>query len=366
MLQLASQTLEAMGEEGLDSKSAQRICSLLLPSTAAIAIAITDDRFILGYAGYEESHNLSGSIIRTHATYSTLSDGKTRVLFTPEEIGFPKGTHGINAAIIVPLTVGKDVKGTLKFYYRRANHISETQKSIATGFGQLLSTQMAASALEEQTALATKMEPQPCSSRQHRPGLPGSNTINAIAIVEHRRTVPARGPGNAAARVREVLPQHARGFRRPDRVPPRARADPALLHVRAGARSARIAWSWSAMWSPRSRTCTAPPFLIQPLVENAVRHAMPSEGKLTIRVEGVRQGDDVIVSVIDDGNGMTQEACNNILHPGSTTGCGIAVGNVHDRICGYFGAGTHLEVESELGQGTTVRLVLIEGGLRQY
>ena len=41
VLQLASQTLEAMGEEGLDGKSAQRICSLLLPSTAAIAIAIT-------------------------------------------------------------------------------------------------------------------------------------------------------------------------------------------------------------------------------------------------------------------------------------------------------------------------------------
>ena len=158
VLQLASQTLEAMGEEGLDSKSAQRICSLLLPSTAAIAVAITDDRFILGYAGYEESHNLSGSVIRTHATYSTLADGKTRVLFTPEEIGFPKGTPGINAAIIVPMPVGKDVKGTLKFYYRRAGHISETQKSIATGFGQLLSTQMAASALEEQTALATKME----------------------------------------------------------------------------------------------------------------------------------------------------------------------------------------------------------------
>ena len=70
----------------------QRICSLLLPSTAAIAVAITDDRFILGYAGYEESHNLSGSVIRTLATYSTLADGKTRVLFTPEEIGFPKGT----------------------------------------------------------------------------------------------------------------------------------------------------------------------------------------------------------------------------------------------------------------------------------
>ena len=37
-----------------------------------------------------------------------------------------------------------------------------------------------------------------------------------------------------------------------------------------------------------------PPFLIQPLVENAVRHAMPSEGKLTISVTGQVKGDDVI------------------------------------------------------------------------
>ena len=37
---------------------------------------------------------------------------------------------------------------------------------------------------------------------------------------------------------------------------------------------------------PEVEDMMVPPFLIQPLVENAVRHAMPSEGKLTIRVEG--------------------------------------------------------------------------------
>ena len=43
MLQLASQTLEAMGEEGLDREiSPAASASLLLPSTAAIAVAITD------------------------------------------------------------------------------------------------------------------------------------------------------------------------------------------------------------------------------------------------------------------------------------------------------------------------------------
>lgn len=359
VLQLASQTLEAMGE-GLDAKSAQRICSLLLPSTAAIAVAITDDHSILGYAGYEESDNPAGRSIRTHATYSTLSDGKTRVLFTPEEIGFPNGVHGINAAIIVPLTVGKDVKGTLKFYYRRANHISETQKSIATGFGQLLSTQMAASALEEQTALATKMELKMLQSQINPHFL--FNTINTIA--SFTRTDPTRA--------RTLLREFAKFYRSTledsgDLIEFHRELEQTQRYFMFElARFGEERLELTCDVQPEIDDMMAPPFIIQPLVENAVRHAMPSEGKLTIRIAGMRTGNDVVISVIDDGNGMTQEACQNILHPGSTTGCGIAVGNVHDRICGYFGPGTRLEVESELGQGTTVRLVLVDGAERLY
>lgn len=359
VLQLASQTLEAMGE-GLDAKSSQRICSLLMPSTAAIAVAITDDHSILGYAGYEESHNPTGAIIRTQATYATLADGKTRVLFTPEEIGFPNGAHGINAAIIVPLAVGKDVKGTLKFYYRSANHISETQKSIAVGFGQLLSTQMAASALEEQTALATKMELKMLQSQINPHFL--FNTINTIASLT--RTDPAQA--------RTLLREFAKFYRSTledsrDLIEFQREVEQTQRYFMFElARFGEDRLELICDIQPEVNEMMVPPFLLQPLVENAVRHAMPSEGKLTIRVTGMRTGDDVIVSVIDDGNGMTQEACQNILHPSSTQGMGIAVGNVHDRICGYFGPGTRLEVESELGKGTTVRLVLIDGAIRQW
>ena len=359
VLQLASQTLEAMGE-GLDAKSSQRICSLLMPSTAAIAVAITDDHSILGYAGYEESHNPTGAIIRTQATYATLADGKTRVLFTPEEIGFPNGAHGINAAIIVPLAVGKDVKGTLKFYYRSANHISETQKSIAVGFGQLLSTQMAASALEEQTALATKMELKMLQSQINPHFL--FNTINTIASLT--RTDPAQA--------RTLLREFAKFYRSTledsrDLIEFQREVEQTQRYFMFElARFGEDRLELICDIQPEVNEMMVPPFLLQPLVENAVRHAMPSEGKLTIRVTGVRTGDDVIVSIIDDGNGMTQEACQNILHPSSTQGMGIAVGNVHDRICGYFGPGTRLEAESELGKGTTVRLVLIDGAIRQW
>ncbi len=357
MLKLASQTLAYMSE-GLDREAAQKICGLLLPSTAAIAVAITDKKQILAYSGYEAESNPSGSVIQTHATHATLTDGEMRILLTPEEIGFSTSSPGIKAAIIVPLKIGRNVEGTLKFYYRRAKNISETQKSIAEGFGKLLSTQMAAAALEEQTKLATSMELKMLQSQINPHFL--FNTINTIASLI--RTDPETA--------RKLLREFAVFYRR-------TLEDSADLIVFAREieqtqryftfEVARFGVERVAMRvdiDPEVEELLVPPFLIQPLVENAVRHAMPSEGKLTITVTGRIEGDDVVVSVADDGVGMTEESRQNILHPESSTGLGIAVKNVHDRIHGYFGSDAHMDVESELGRGTCVKLLLKGGALQ--
>ena len=358
VLQLASQTLEAMGEEGLDSKSAQRICSLLLPSTAAIAVAITDDRFILGYAGYEESHNLSGSVIRTHATHATIADGVMRILRSSEEIGFQPGST-IQGAIIVPLVVGDDILGTLKFYYRHARDISETQKSIAEGFGRLLSTQMAAAALEEQKKLAASMELKALQSQINPHFL--FNTINTIASLV--RTDPPRA--------RVLLREFAVFYRRTledsadlilfEREMEQTRRYFTFEIARFGADRVELREDIDE----RVGQMLVPPFLIQPLVENAVRHAMPAEGKLIITVFGRIEGDDIVIGVADDGVGMTEEARENILHPASGQGMGIAAKNVHDRVIGYFGPGSDMKVESQLGEGTRVTLLMKDGVSRQ-
>ena len=358
MLKLASQTLACLNDR-LDETSAQRICGLLLPATAAIAVAITDKEHILGYSGYEAAENPSGSKIRTHATHATLDDGKMRVLHTPEEIGFPGETDGIRAAIIVPLVMGRNVVSTLKFYYRRPSHISETQKSIAEGFGKLLSTQMAAAALEERTQMATKMELKMLQSQINPHFL--FNTINTIASLI--RTDPETA--------RKLLREFAVFYRRTledsadlivfGREMEQTRRYFTFEVARFGADRVEL----TERIDPAVNEMLVPPFLIQPLVENAVRHAMPSEGKLSIEVSGRVEGDDVIVTVTDDGVGMTDEARQNIMHPESSSGLGIAVKNVHDRICGYFGPGTRIEVESELGKGTAVSLILINGALRE-
>ena len=66
----------------------------------------------------------------------------------------------------------------------------------------------------------------------------------------------------------------------------------------------------------------------------------------------------MVIRVVDDGVGMTQEAVDGIMHPESSSGLGIAVKNVHDRILGYFGPDSRMDVESVLGEGTTVTFLL--------
>lgn len=94
-----------------------------------------------------------------------------------------------------------------------------------------------------------------------------------------------------------------------------------------------------------------PPFLVQPLVENAIKHAMPSEGKLTITVKADADGDDMVIVVSDDGVGMSEETCANITQVESSTGLGIAVKNVHDRMIGFFGPDAQMVYTSVLGGG---------------
>ncbi len=351
LLKLASQMLE-LTSTGLNYESARKICDLLLPSTAAIAVAITDQEQVLAYSGHKSEANPSGGNIKTQATRDTLKDGEVRVLLKPEDIGFSIDMPGIRAAIVVPLKVRGNVEGTLKFYFRRARHINETQKSIAIGLGSLLSTQMAAAALEEQAALAASMELRMLQSQINPHFL--FNTINTIA--SFIRTDPETA--------RKLLREFATFYRSTledsgDEIMLRREVEQTQRYFTF--EEARFGTDRVQMQTdidPELSEMMVPPFLIQPLVENTVRHAMPSEGKMTVVVGAHIKGDDVVISVKDDGIGMTEEERMNILHPESSTGMGIAVKNIHDRIQGYFNAGSHMEVESELGKGTCISLIL--------
>ncbi len=356
MLRISNAMVDLMAE-GMTVEVAQRICEMLLPRTAAIAVAITDDTTILGYAGYKEMENPQGSAIRTQATHDTLEDGITRLLYTPAEIGFPDGSKLIKAAIIVPIEYGGNIVGTLKFYYRSGRRITETQKSIARGLGKLLSTEVAASKLEEQRELATSMELKMLQSQINPHFL--FNTINTIASLI--RTDPPKA--------RELLREFAVFYRSTiehsqDQIRLALELEQTLRYF--SFEVARFGEDRLAMdidlKSKIKDSCFSveemmvPPFLLQPIVENAVKHAMPAEGKLTIVISAQTEGSDVLISVTDNGVGMDRQTCNNMMHSESSTGLGIAMKNVHDRMHGFFGSDADILVATKPGEGTQVTL----------
>ena len=116
-----------------------------------------------------------------------------------------------------------------------------------------------------------------------------------------------------------------------------------------------------------------PSFLIQPIVENAVRHAMKDEGALHIDIHVTRDDDDILISVADDGLGMDEETVSRLLNgqgptpqdsSGRNRGTGIAIKNVAERVERFYAVGSGMEIMSKPGQGTCVTLKLAGAALQ--
>lgn len=102
--------------------------------------------------------------------------------------------------------------------------------------------------------------------------------------------------------------------------------------------------------------CLCNKITIQPLIENAIYHGidrMVDEGEINITVKSSDDGD-ILITVSDNGVGMTAEQCKKILSKDRSDSGGIGVKNVDDRLKIYFGEKYGLSIESELDVGTTV------------
>lgn len=96
---------------------------------------------------------------------------------------------------------------------------------------------------------------------------------------------------------------------------------------------------------------------LQPLIENAIYHGldrMVEEGEIVISVREAEPGGDILLSVSDNGVGMTEEQCCSILQKERSDKNGIGVKNVNDRLKIYFGEDYGITIESEPDVGTTV------------
>lgn len=116
-----------------------------------------------------------------------------------------------------------------------------------------------------------------------------------------------------------------------------------VLKIRMGERL-----TYQFLVSPDLLGHAFPPMLLQPLVENAIRHGLEPKiegGALSVSAE--LNGGQVKVSVIDNGLGFS-----------GTSASGFGLANVRARLTAIYGPEARLELQSKVGAGATAMLSL--------
>jgi two-component system LytT family sensor kinase len=107
--------------------------------------------------------------------------------------------------------------------------------------------------------------------------------------------------------------------------------------------------------SPDTLDMVVPSMIVQPLVENSIKHGLAKKvggGRITIKTM-LRDGH-AVIEVHDDGLGMTEERLEHAL------GGGIGLSNVNERLRTIYGAQYHLKLTSVPGHSTCASVEIPE------
>ena len=112
--------------------------------------------------------------------------------------------------------------------------------------------------------------------------------------------------------------------------------------------SDRLNLRWAI--DPAVRDALVPEFILQPLIENAIRHGVAKRSEPgTIEISARRDGDVLSLSVSDDGPGLGAEPREN---------GGVGLANVRARLETLYGASGRLELRSN-DRGGTIAVITI-------
>ncbi len=104
---------------------------------------------------------------------------------------------------------------------------------------------------------------------------------------------------------------------------------------------------------PRTLEVLVPSILLQPLIENSIKHGLePRIHGGTVTLRSRLEGDRVLIEVADDGVGIGNRPASALRRDGA----GIGMKNVRERLEVLYGNQAHFNVTSNPGRGTLVSI----------
>lgn len=348
-LKIADRTL-AYFRKGFNEETAKDAANIIKTMTDIDAVSFTDTEKILAHVGIGEDHHLAGSPIQTNLTKEAIQSKKYVIANTKEEIGCDFQECQLKSAVIVPIREMDKVIGTLKLYKSKENSITKVEIELALGLAQIFSTQIELSKIDYQRELLAQSELKALQAQINPHFL--FNAINTI--VSLTRTKPDEA--------RRLLLHLGNYFRKNlEQNVDEVDLSKEIEHVNSyiEIEKARFGDKLEMEYNIEENIdCKLPPLILQPLVENAIKHGVLGKiegGKVEIIARDIGIGTELIVK--DNGVGIPKDKLNSLLKE-KTPKDGIGLKNVNERLVNKYGPEYGLRIDSEVNKGTIVSMVI--------
>ncbi len=339
-LMLVNRTLPYL-RNGLTGEAADRTAKHLLPLTGGHSVQITDTEHVLGTAG---NHGQNGS------SAEQLSDQSLQALYLGKTIRRPiSGGH----RVATPLRLNDQTIGTIAVDYLPDD---EPPLDRMEAVANLVTLHVEIAELTEKAQLAADARLDALRAQINPHFL--FNTLNTIAA-------KARTDPNEARRLLQRLADFFRYATQQEGQFAEFAHEYFFVRTYLSLEQARFDERLHVRYDidPQVLAAQIPVLMIQPLVENAVKHGLapkPGGGTLNLRARVDPLAGAIRIDVRDDGVGMDRATLAQVAdgsHVASSSS-GVGLRNIHERLQRLYGARYHLDIRSTPQKGTRIELEL--------
>ena len=347
-LEIANKTLPYFR----DTENLSEVCKIIANSLGARATVITDTKEII--AGFSTDKTvINRNNIRSNNTKEVLKTGEVMVVIKDDEDeiieDFSYISPHIKSCIILPLKEKNDVSGTLKIFFDTAEKITEKNRYLMIGLSHLISTQMEISKVENLISLLKYSELKALQSQINPHFL--FNVLNTMTSLI--RTNPEK-----AREVTIDLSNYLRynldnNLKNVELIKELNQIDTYIKIEKA-----RFGDKLNIIYDVDESLYNfqIPSLIIQPLVENSIKHGiLKKRDKGFVKIIVKKIDKDIEVAIEDDGVGIEQSIIDNLDKKIEEN---IGLKNVHQRLKLLYGEGLNI---TKLEQGTRIKFKILGG-----
>ena len=346
-LEIANKTLPYFRE----TENLSEVCKIIAENLGAKATVITDKKNIIAGFSFDKAE-ITKTAIKSNNTRKVLKTGEVMlVIKEDDEIieDFLDISPHIKSCIILPLKEKNDVNGTLKIFFDTAEKITEKNRYLMIGLSHLISTQMEISKVENLISLLKYSELKALQSQINPHFL--FNVLNTMTSLIRTNPEKAREVTiDLSNYLRYNLDNNVKSV---ELIKELNQIDNYIKIEKA-----RFGDKLNIIYDVDENLYNfqIPSLIIQPLVENSIKHGILKKrenGYVKVIVKKIDKDIEVIIE--DDGVGIEQTVIDNLDKQIQEN---IGLKNVHQRLKLLYGEGLNIK---KLDQGTRINFKILGG-----